>query len=73
MSKRFSREFGDDVVGVAPSGRFTHEEVAYDFDISLSGSTLRACVSNSANANKLVTYGKKLDSRRFPCLWCDWT
>ena len=36
MPKHFSKEFKDDVVRVARSGRLTHEEVAHDFNISLS-------------------------------------
>jgi transposase len=34
--KVFPKEFKDDVVRVARSGRFTHEEVAHDFNISTS-------------------------------------
>ena len=34
--KRFPKEFKDDVVQVVRSGRLTHEEVAHDFNISLS-------------------------------------
>ncbi len=36
MPNRFPKEFRDDVVRVARSGKFTHEEVALDFNISLS-------------------------------------
>lgn len=36
MPKRFPREFKDDVVRVARSGKLTHEEIAHDFNISLS-------------------------------------
>jgi transposase len=36
MPKKFPREFRDDVVRVVRSGKFTHEEVAHDFHISLS-------------------------------------
>lgn len=36
MPKRFPKEFKDDVVRVARSGRLTHEEVAHDFNISTS-------------------------------------
>jgi transposase len=39
MPKRFPKEFRDDVVRMARSGRFTHEEIAHDFQISVS--TLR--------------------------------
>ena len=35
MPKRFPKEFRDDVVRVARSGKFTHDEVAHDFNISL--------------------------------------
>ncbi len=36
MPKRFPKEFGEDVVRVARSGKFTHEEVVHDFQISTS-------------------------------------
>ena len=36
MPKRFPKEFRDDVVRVAHSGKFTHEEMVHDFNISLS-------------------------------------
>ena len=36
MPKRFPKEFRDDVVRVARSGNFTHEEIAHDFQISVS-------------------------------------
>lgn len=36
MPKHFPKEFKDDVVRVARSGRLSHEEVANDFNISLS-------------------------------------
>ena len=36
MPKRFPKEFRDDVVRVARSGKLTHEEIAHDFNISLS-------------------------------------
>lgn len=36
MPKRFPKEFRDDVVRVARSGKFTHEEIAHDFQISVS-------------------------------------
>ena len=36
MPKRFPKEFRDDVIRVARSGKFTHEEVAHDFNISVS-------------------------------------
>jgi len=36
MPKRFPKEFKDDVVRVARSGKLTHEEIAHDFNISLS-------------------------------------
>jgi transposase len=36
MPKRFPKEFRDDVVRVARSDKFTHDEVAHDFNISLS-------------------------------------
>jgi transposase len=36
MPKKFPKEFKDDVVRVARSGKFTHEEVAHDFQISVS-------------------------------------
>lgn len=36
MPKRFPKEFRDDVERVARSGKLTHEEVAHDFNISLS-------------------------------------
>ena len=36
MPKRFPKEFKDDVVRVARNGQFTHEEVAHDFQISVS-------------------------------------
>ena len=36
MPKHFPKEFKDDVVRVARSGKFTHEEVAHDFQISTS-------------------------------------
>jgi transposase len=36
VPKRFPKEFRDDVVRVARSGKFTHEEVAHDFHVSLS-------------------------------------
>ena len=41
MSKRLPKEFKDDVVRVARSGRLTREEVAHDFNISLS--SLKRC------------------------------
>ena len=34
MPKRFPKEFKDDVVRVARSGTFAHEEIAHDFQIS---------------------------------------
>ena len=34
MPKRFPKEFKDDVVRVARSGKFTHDEIAHDFQIS---------------------------------------
>jgi transposase len=36
MPKRFPKEFRDDVVRVARSGKLTHEEIAHNFNISLS-------------------------------------
>lgn len=36
MPKRFPKEFKDDVVRVARSGKLTYEEVAHHFNISLS-------------------------------------
>ena len=36
MPKRFPKEFRDDVVRVARSGKFTHEEIAHDFQVSAS-------------------------------------
>ena len=36
MPKKFPQEFRDDVIRVARSGKFTHEEVAHDFNISVS-------------------------------------
>ena len=36
MPKRFPKEFRDDVVRVARSGKFTHQEIAHDFQISVS-------------------------------------
>ena len=36
MPKRFPKEFRDDVVRVARSGNFTHEEIAHDFQVSAS-------------------------------------
>ena len=36
MPKHFPKEFKDDVVRVARSGKFTHDEVAHDFQISVS-------------------------------------
>ena len=36
MPKRFPKEFRDDVVRVARSGEPTHQEIAHDFNISLS-------------------------------------
>ena len=36
MPKKFPKEFRDDVVRVARSGKFTHDEVAHDFQISVS-------------------------------------
>ena len=36
MPKRFLKEFRDDVVRVARSCKFTHDEVIHDFNISLS-------------------------------------
>ena len=39
MPKRFSTEFRDDVVRVARSGKLTHEEIAHNFNISLSSLT----------------------------------
>ena len=36
MPKRFPKEFKDDVVRVARSGKFTHEEIAHDFQISVA-------------------------------------
>ncbi len=36
MSKNFPKEFKDDVVRVARSGKFTLDEVAHDFNISTS-------------------------------------
>jgi transposase len=36
MPKRFPKEFRDDVVWVARSGKFTHDEVAHDLNISWS-------------------------------------
>ena len=36
MPKHLPKEFKDDVVRVARSGKFTHEEVAHDFQISTS-------------------------------------
>jgi transposase len=35
MPKRFPKEFKDDVVRVARSGRFTHDEIAHDFQVSV--------------------------------------
>lgn len=34
-SQTFPKEFKDDVVRVARSGKFTHDEVAHDFQISV--------------------------------------
>ena len=39
MPKRFPKEFRDDVVRVARSGKLTHEEIVHDFHISLSSLT----------------------------------
>ena len=36
MPKRFPKEFKNDVVRVARSGKLTHEEIAHDFNISPS-------------------------------------
>ena len=36
MPKRFPKEFKNDVVRVARSGKLTHEEIAHDFNISTS-------------------------------------
>ena len=36
MPKRFPKEFKDDVVRVARNGKFTHDEIAHDFNISTS-------------------------------------
>ena len=36
MPKHFPKEFKDDVVRVARGGKFSHEEVAHDFQISTS-------------------------------------
>ena len=42
MLKRLRKEFKDDVVQVARGGRLTHEEVAHDFNISISLASLVA-------------------------------